>query len=182
MQLSVTAADWDLVLRLLAQDRLEDALMDEDGEVGADDIFLDSPPIWDSCNHYRDVIDFYLSGIRPNLTAEAREVTDRAFEQVINDDMRFPNDLPSEVSWELVAGALSPERVAEISAAFSKLDYEDLARVWDQHVYEDCRSRHDYLPEEYSRGENAFAGYLRSWGEALRFAAEKKAGILIHQG
>jgi hypothetical protein len=180
MELSAYAVDWDLAVKLLESGRLERVLLPEteDDERELESLQLPSP--WGSDSHvqYMEVEEAYRRILRERLDEAERERTEKALKPLINDETIFPNDLPGEVDGDLVAGALSPQRVAELAAKFAELPYDELAQLWDELVFE----KQSDLQMAAWRSEDAFTGYLRQWHELLRFAAERRAGVFVRFG
>jgi hypothetical protein len=179
MQLSPSIVNWNMVVALRDDGRLEEALWSEDQE--ANGIIVGEAP-WpsDSFVQYSEVAEAY-SAIKQHLNEKTRGAADVIMTNLILEDSGcLPKDLGTGTDLEGVIGSISPTRVAELVSVFAALDYRDLDNAFDNHLPEDLK---DILQiPEYGPSEEVFSGYIRQWEDLLKCAKEHDGGILLHIG
>jgi hypothetical protein len=178
MQLSANPVDWKRVVDLNREGTLEDVMRSEDADVDA--LFIPNAP-WpsDSCNEYMEVAEAYAA-IKAKVPPGTRAAADSIMSSLINEDYRFPQDLGDGVDSELIAGALSPDRVRSLAAAFGAVDFADLDEAFARHLPDALRTSLQICAD--GRGREAFTRYLRQWKDLLEYARNRDAGVLLHMG
>lgn len=136
---------------------------------------------WIQCVEYEDVLSVVFSlgaacdAILKECSESNKAVLEAAFGRFMTEEPSLWNELPEELDPECYWIAIGPDTVRDLNAAMSRINFAELASLYEQHCPREVKDSLGYTGV-------TFAEHLKSWCDVFRDTSKESRGLVVSVG